>query len=327
MRKKQLITTFVLLVALVILSLLTRDKDTAGKMQVGDAVFTDVNPNDLTEIRLTRKAYKAETVLINDNGVWKVKNRYGVAADPALIRKYLGLVKDAKAVHVVNHTTEDLPLFQLDEKVGAVIAEFIHKDGKKARYFFGKSHFFSQKSSGRYLYVENKNSVILLDDALSYVSAQPSIWLKKYLPFHEEVASASLYSGTSIIWKTDRTHSQDPFRMAIPKASKKSPQEVKQLMMYVMQMRFMDITPAENDFEVDPKFKDLKLMFQTFDGKIYDLDFLALKGQVIRSRLKLVSSPTNTEFVSSVVNPELIKEELAEWHFLVPYAFFQIILK
>ena len=113
----------------------------------------------------------------------------------------------------------------------------------------------------------------------------------------------------------------------MPKASDKSQQQIQQLLSYVMQMRYMDIVPADNNFKVDAHLKKNDLVFQTFDGKIYNLNFLKLKGNQVRTRLSLVSSPTSTEFVKGVINADLIKEELAEWHFLVPVVFYENLFK
>ncbi|MCH2207657.1 MAG: DUF4340 domain-containing protein [Lentisphaerales bacterium] len=326
MRKKQFIVALVLLIVLVSVSLATRDKVNTGNFDVGDKVFEDLDIAKITKINLTKSAFKQEVLLEKKQEQWKVANRYDVTADPALIRKFLNLVNTAKAVHVVPHKEEDLPLFQLDEQLGVKV-ELVSGEKSKETFIFGKTHTFTEKSSGRYIYLVDKKAVVLLDSPLSYISSLPSIWLKKYLPFHEEVAAATLYSDSSIIWKTERLNSRDPFRMVLPKASEKTPQQVKQLMVYAMQLRFMDIVPADNNFQADPQLKKHNLVLQTFDGKIYNLNFLKLKGNEIRCSLKLISSPSKSEFVTSLVDAERIKDELSEWHFKVPFAFYEALFK
>ena len=326
MRKKQFISAIVLLILLAIISFLSRDEDLSGNFKVGDKVFQNLDPNSINKITVSQKTLKQETVLEKKDNEWLVSNRYEVTADPALIRQFTDLIKTAEAVHVVPFKPEDLPLFQLDENSGVKVD--IETEGNPVEtFYFGKNHSFSAQSSGRYIYLPESKAIVLLDKPLSYISALPSIWLKKYLPFHEEVAAATLYSDSNIVWKTERQNAQTPFRMVIPKASEKSPQQIKQLMIYTMQLRFMDIVPAENNFTPDPQLKKVNLILQTYDGKIYKLDFLKLVGNQVRCSLKLIANSTNNEFVKSFVNIDQLKEELSEWHFMVPLAFYEALYK
>lgn len=324
MRKKQFITAIILLVFLAIISFLSREKDLTGDFKVGNKVFAGVDPASISKITFSKKEYK--TILVKKGNEWVVSNRYEVTADPALIRQFLDLLNSAKAVHVVPHQVEDLPLFQLDDKLGLKV-DIETSAGSVKTFYFGKSHTFSAKSSGRYVYLPSSKAVILLDKPLLYISPLPRIWLKKYLPFHEDVAAATLYSDSNIIWKTERQNIQTPFRMVLPKASEKSPQEIKQLMSFVMQLRYMDIVPAENDFTPDSNLKKVSLGFQTYDGKIYSLDFLKLVGNQIRCSLKLIANSGQSEFVNNYVDTDLLKEELSEWHFMIPAAFYEVLLK
>ena len=87
MRKKQFTSALIILIILVIISILTSSSKSSSRFEVGAKVFGQVDISKVNKIKLTRKAYNAEVILEKKDLEWQVKNRYGVLADPALIRK------------------------------------------------------------------------------------------------------------------------------------------------------------------------------------------------------------------------------------------------
>ena len=323
MRKKQLILAFVFMVVLGLISWLTRDKDLSGTVKVGDLVFADVNSENMNRVILETPG-QAVTELILKDRRWLVKSRFNMDADPSLIRKLKTLILKAKAVHVVSHEEKDLKLFQLDKN--AVLMK-VFEEGKSEPqvYRFGKTHIFHQENSGRYIYLQNKQSVVLLAESLSFITGHASVWLKKYLPPLEQLASTSLFYEGSVLWKTDRNHPKAAFKLVIPKEVKQAAEKTKQLMYSSMQLRFMDITPALNDFEPDKEYANIKLYFSTFSGRRYELSFLKQdkKKNTLRCRLSIISSKTKTEFHKQYNSDAELVEELKEWHFIIPFRFYE----
>jgi hypothetical protein len=323
MRKKQLILAFVFMVVLGLISWLTRDKDVSGTVKVGDLVFADVKSEKMNRVILETPG-QAVTELILKDRRWLVKSRFNMDADPSLIRKLKTLILKAKAVHVVPHEEKDLKLFQLDK---SAILMKVFEEGKSEPqvYRFGKTHIFHQENSGRYIYLQNKQSVVLLAESLSFITGHASVWLKKYLPPLEQLASTSLFYEGSVLWKTDRNHPKAAFQLVIPKEVKDVAEKTKQLMYSSMQLRFMDITPALNDFEPDKEYAKIKLYFSTFSGRRYELSFLKKdkKTNTLRCRLSIISSKTKTEFHKQYNSDAELVEELKEWHFIIPFRFYE----
>ena len=327
MRKNQLISAIVILLVLAVLSMMTRDKEDAVDYQPGTNVFSSVDSDNLGKIVIENTGTKAKTELTNKDNKWVLKDKYSMDADPAIIRKLFAAVNSSKAIHVVKHTKEDLSLFQLDENNTIKVHFYPGGSDSPLTFRLGKGHSFKKESSGRYIYIEELKVLVLADSPLSFVTGQPNIWLKKFLPYHEQVAGVTFYSGTSILWKTERNSPTLGFSLPFPKNNNKSPQQINELMVYAMQMRFMDIIPATNDFTIDPDLKGMALYYSTFSGRTYKLAFLKKEGHLLRCSLQLIANKVKSSFVKEYGEEELLKEELLEWHYTVPYKFYEMLFK
>ena len=323
MRKKQLIAASVVLIVLVVLSLLSRDKKTTSNVSPGDIVFEGVKESELDRIVLNSTAAGAETEIINKDNRWLIKNRFNMDCDPSVMRKLFAAVKESKAIHVINHTKEDLKLFLLSEE-NTVKLDFYKKGSEKPVSFrLGKSHSFKQEHTGRYVYIPEKEALVLVDLPLAFVAGQPSVWLKKFLPYHEQVAGVTFYAGNNLLWKTERNGPAVGFSMPLPKSNNMTPQKINQLMFYAMQLRFMDIVPATNDFTVSKELQGMALYYSTFAGRTYKLSFLNREQNKLRCSIRLISNKVKTQFKKDYGSDEALKDELLEWHFTVPYKFYE----
>ena len=326
MRKKHLILALATMIILAVLSFLTREKDTTSGMKPGEKVFAGVKVDDIAKIELISTAAKASTVLIEKDNKWLIENKFNMDTDPAVIRKLLTALRDTQAIQVKKFKDEELKSYLLSEE-NTVKLKIFPKDSNEAFTFrLGKSHNF-QKSSGRYIYIENRKALVLVDVPLAFAAGQASVWLKKFLPHHEQVAGVTLYSGTSMLWKTERANNKLGFSLPLPNNNNKSPKEINQMMFYAMQMRFMDITPATNEFSADPSLNGMGLYFNTFSGRTYKLTFLSKEKNLLRCTIKLLVNKAKNSFNKDYGSDEQIREELSEWHFMVPYKFYEMLFK
>ena len=327
MRKKQLLVTLLIMVILAVASFLTRKVDKSTIMKPGDKVFAEVNVNNIERMEFESTAAKASTELISKDNKWVLKNKYNMDADPAVIRKLFLALKNSKAIHVNDYKEEELNLFLLSD-ANTVKAKFYTKGNSEPHVFrLGKSHSFKEEHTGRYVYIESKKALVLLDIPLAFIAGQSSVWLKKFLPYHEQVAGVTFYSGSNILWKTERISTKAGFTLPLPKNNNKSPQQINELMVYAMQMRFMDIVEPTNDFTVDLDLKDMAIYYSTFSGRTYKLNFLKKEGHLLRCSIKLISNKAKTSFAKDYGSEEQLKEALSEWHYTVPYKFYEMLFK
>lgn len=326
MRKKQLILASALMIILGLISIFTGIKGSASGMKPGDKVFEGFKIEDIEKIELTSTAAKAKTVLVKKENRWLIENRYNMDSDPSVVRKLFTAFNDSVAIHVNKFKEEELKNYQLSE--ANTVKLDIYKSGSKEPISFrlGKNHSFKE-NTGRYIYIESKKALVLVDVPLAYAAGQSSVWIKKFLPYHEQVAGVALYSGTDILWKTERNNPKLGFSLPLPKNNNKSPNEISQLMFYAMQMRFMDITPATNDFTADPGLREISLYYNTFSGRTYKLSFLSKENGLLRCSISLMVNKAKTSFTKDYGSDEQIREELAEWHFKVPYQFYEMLFK
>ena len=307
-------------------SLLTKKTDSSAGMKPGDKVFSGFNLDEVEKLEIVSTAAKAKTTLLKDGNKWIVENRFKMDSDPSVVRKLFSVINDSVAIHVNKFKEEELKNYLLSEDNTVKLNVYKKGSDKAISFRLGKIHKFKE-NTGRYIYIEDKKALVLVDTQLSFAAGQPSVWLRKFLPYHEQVAGVALYSGSTILWKTERANNKLGFSLPLPKNNNKAPKEINQLMFYAMQMRFMDLKPATNDFAVDPSLKGMALYFSTFSGRTYKLNFLAKEKNLLRCSVNLITNKAKTSFAKDYGSDELIREELAEWHFTVPYQFYEMLFK
>lgn len=327
MRKKQLIITLVIMLILAVATIFTKKSEHSANIKPGDKVFAGVDNSQIERMVFESTAVKAKTELVQSENRWLIKNKFNMPTDPAVIRKLFLAVKESKAIHVIKHKEEDLRLFLLAEENTTKASFYLKGQTEPIVFRMGKSHSFKQEHTGRYVYIEKLKALVLLDVPLAFLAGQPSVWLKKFLPYHEQVAGVAFYSGSNILWKTERTSPTLGFSLPLPKNNNKSPQKINELMVFAMQMRFMDIVEPTNVFNVDPDLKDMALYYSTFSGRTYKLSFLKKEGRLLRCSIKLISNKAKSSFTRDYGSEEQLKEELSEWHYTVPYQFYEMLFK
>lgn len=325
MRKKQLITALILMAVLGVISWMTRDKSTGSDVKVGDLVFNGIDVSKISRVHIVTPN-QSETEIYSKNKKWVLKERYDMDADPSVVRNLMTVLGKAKAIQVVPFKEEDLNLFLLD-KNATVMKVYQEGSDQPLTFKFGKFHQFSQQGQGRYVYIKEKDSVVLLSGRYDFVTGHQSVWLKKYLPYQEQVASVSLFYDGTILWKSQRQSSKSNFMMVQPKNSKLNKMQIKNLIESALYMRYMDITPAVNDFEPDKEYQKVNLVFQTFAGRAYELNFLKKDKNFVRCTLKLIDAKVKTDFIKEYGSVEALREEISEWHFLVPFLSYQNLFK
>ena len=192
---------------------------------------------------------------------------------------------------------------------------------------FGKFHQFSKQGQGRYIYIKDKESVVLLAGRFDFITGHQSVWLKKYLPYQEQVAGVTLLYDGSVLWRSQRSSTKSHFMMLEPKNSKMNKMQIQRLLESALYLRYMDITPAVNDFEPDKEYKKVNLVYQTFAGRVYQLNFLKQDKNFVRCTLKIIDAKVKTEFIKEYGSVDALREEISEWHFLVPLASYQNLFK
>jgi hypothetical protein len=325
MRKKPLIISLILMLLLGVLSWLSVGREPLARLKEGEQVFAAVQLNKLRRIHMKSAASGSESDLLKVGGQWQVSSRYNLEADPSLLRQLFVSLEESRALQVVKHREEDLSFFQLDAQTAVTLELFEDGLEEPHRYRFGKEHSFNGKHSGRYVYMEKEKSLVLLGSHMSYVAGEPSVWLRKYLPYHEQIGAVLLVKDEKALWKAGRNHAGESFRLLYPEDSGKTAEQLTQMINYVMQMRFMDIVEPLNNFTPDPEISTVRLSLQTFSGRIFTIKFLARQDNKVRCQLML-RSPGNASLAKNYQSDDELRELFSEWHFTVPYLFLQQLL-
>jgi hypothetical protein len=161
--------------------------------RLGQRVLPKLNVSDIAHIHI--KHGKDELNIVNKDGVWRVQERGGFPADPALISELTFKAREWKIVQSEPISEAQRPRVDVaapDAAEGAsTLLEFRDKDGKAlATLYLGKKHlgkpplqvkgFDKGQPDGRYILVgADPDTVVVVSDPMNNVEPAPEKWLAK----------------------------------------------------------------------------------------------------------------------------------------------------
>ena len=331
MRKKQLIIALLLMSVLAIVSWVNRDQDNKSTVKSGDKVFAAVDTETLNKIEITspwlkKAGREGEVILHKKDGRWYIKNRYDIDADPALMRKFYQRIENLVVLHPQPFREVDLPLFKLNEEAATTIKLYHDGEAEPKTFLFGDHIVLGGKNHGRFVYMPAEKAVVSVGEAVGELSdARSSYWLRKYLPFHEQVGLVTFYAEGSKMWSCGRHSGDDGFAVVYPKDAKKSSEQLNNVLKiaigylrdYTDVLLPADLKPAKN-------FTRAVLEFTTFSGRKYKVKFEELLDrQTVRCLILFNGVKNRTQFALDFGSDGDIKEFFQDWHFSIPSAVYE----
>lgn len=291
MNRKQFALLLFLLVVLGIGGLIvyTRQNDVshAGDPALGKKLLGDFPVNDITHITL--KQDTNELNLVKKDNLWRVHERDDYPANYSQISEALLKLRDIKVVQSEKVGASQLPRLALVPGQGtnaALVAEF--KDAKDKTIdtlLLGKKHM--QKSNrpspygdmgegwpdGRYVKVNNSDTVALISDALTTLEPKPEQWLNKDFFRVDKVRSLALTSPTPTnSWKLTRDSETAEWKLADAKTGEQlDSAKTGSLANSLSSPTFSDVAPAAKADQFGLNNKPTVLNLDTFDNFSYTL--------------------------------------------------------
>ena len=161
--------------------------------RLGQRVLPKLNVSDIAHIHIKHK--DAELNIVHQDGVWRVKERGGFPADPALISELTFKAREWKVLQSEPITDAQRPRVDVappDAKEGpATLLEFRDKEGKSlAALYLGKKHlgkpplqvkgFDKGQPDGRYILLgSDPKTLLVVGDPMNNVEPKPEKWIGK----------------------------------------------------------------------------------------------------------------------------------------------------
>jgi hypothetical protein len=223
MKRKQLFILLILVVALGAVGYILRRNDTiakGGSPAIGKKLFADLPINDVTQINL--KQATNELTLAKKDNLWRVRERNDYPAAFSEISGFLIKANEIKIIQVETVGASLLARFGLAPGQGTnspVIVDLRDKDGKLVKSFsLGKKHLkksdrpspFGEMGEegfpdGRYVKLNDSDSVALVSESFSNIEPKPEQWLNKDFFKVEKIRSVAVtFPVQTNSWKLTR---------------------------------------------------------------------------------------------------------------------------
>lgn len=161
--------------------------------RLGERLLPKLDVSQIAQIHIAHKNDKL--TLVNDEGVWRVQERGGFPADPALISELTFKAREWKVVQsepIGETQRARVDVAPPDAKEGAAtLLEFRDKEAKPlATLYLGKKHlgkpplqvkgFDKGQPDGRYLLVgADPKTLVVVSDPMNNVEPKPEKWIAK----------------------------------------------------------------------------------------------------------------------------------------------------
>ena len=207
----------------------------AGSAALGRKLLGEIEINNVAQLVI--KGDTNELNLVREDGLWRVKERYGYPANFNEISDTVLKLRDLKIVQTERVGESQLVRLSLAEGQGAngpTVVVLRDKDGVPMKtLWLGKKHM--KKSSrpspmpgmdddqgwpdGRYVKLGGSTEVALVSDPLANLEPRPEQWLNKDFLKVEKVKSIAVdFPEATNSWKVTRETEAGPWRLFEPKA-------------------------------------------------------------------------------------------------------------
>jgi hypothetical protein len=240
MKQKQLVILLILVVALGAVGYYLRQQEgfsKGGSPALGKKLFGELPINDVTQISI--KHGTDELTLAKKDNLWRVRERNEYPANFADISDFLIKAKDIKIAQLETVGPSHLDRFGLAPGQGSnapTIVDLRDKDAKLVKSFsLGKKHMKkSDRPSpfgdmgeegfpdGRYVKLNDSDSVALVSEPFSSIEPKPENWVNKDFFKVEKIRSiATTFPAQTNSWKVTRDTESGEWKLADAKKDEK----------------------------------------------------------------------------------------------------------
>ncbi len=235
MKQKQLLILLILVVVLGAIGYVLRRNQqstiaTGGSPALGKKLFGELPINDVTQISI--KQATNELNLAKKDNLWRVPERNDYPANYTDIHDFLIKAKDIKIVQVETVGASQLGRFALAPGQGTnspIIVDLRDKDGKLIKSFsLGKKHMkksdrpspFGEMGDegfpdGRYVKLNDSDSVALVSEPFTSLEPKPDQWLNKDFFKVEKIRSiTTTFPVQTNSWKVSRETESGEWKLA-----------------------------------------------------------------------------------------------------------------
>jgi hypothetical protein len=280
---------FILLVLVLVIGgigvvMFKRDSDAwrGPDARLGQKVLPELQVSDVAHVHIRHK--NEELNLVQDNGVWGVKERGGYPADPALVSELMFKARDWKIVQSESISDAQRPRVDTaapDAKEGAsTLLEFRGKDGQPlATLYLGKKHlgkpplqvkgFDKGQPDGRYLVVgAQPNTLLVVSYPMNNIEPKPEKWISKEFVKIDRVKRLELDSGVpAASYTLTREQESGDFVLAgIRPGEKTDFSAAISATNALYQLSFVDVAPDMKPADLQ---RPTRIEIDTFDGWHY----------------------------------------------------------
>ncbi len=294
MNRKQITILLITVVVLGAAGLVVYNKQNAGTKDadpsLGKKLLPNLPVNDVAHIAI--KQATNELNLVKKDDLWRVSERNGYPANYSEISDLLLKLRDLKIAQTEKVGVSQLARLSLVPGQGsnaAVVVDFKGQNEKQlATLSLGKKHMRkSNRSSpmgdmggfgdegwpdGRYVKVNNSDTVALISDALTTLEPKPEQWLNKDFFRVDKVRSLALTSPTPTnSWKLTRDTETAEWKLADAKTGEQlDSAKTGSLANSLSSPTFSDVAPAAKAEQFGLN-KPTVLNLDTFDNFSYTL--------------------------------------------------------
>lgn len=258
--------------------------------RLGQRVLPKLDVSQIGQIHI--KHGDDELTVVEQDGAWRVKERGGFPADPALISELTFKAREWKIAQSEPITEAQRPRVDVappDAKEGAsTLLEFRDKEGKPlATLYLGKKHlgkpplqvkgFDKGQPDGRYLIVaSDPETLLVVQDPMNNVEPKPEKWIAKDFAKVDRIKTLKVDSGDpATSYELSRSEEAGDWVLAGLSAERTNGSAAVSATNTLYTLSFVD---------VDPKLKPSQLKnpivvtAETFDGWTYRIQIAPKPG-------------------------------------------------
>lgn len=258
--------------------------------RLGQRVLPQLDVSQIAHIHIEHKG--EELNIVQEDGVWRVKERAGFPADPALISELTFKAREWKVVQSEPITEAQRPRVDVAapdaDKGASTLLEFRDKDGKVlATLYLGKKHlgkpplqvkgFDKGQPDGRYLLVgTNLDTLLVVGDPMNNVEPKPEKWISKEFAKVDRIRHLKVDSGDPAwSYELSREEEMGDWVLAGVSAQQTNPSAAVSATNALYSLSLVDIAPNMKPSELE---KATVVTAQTFDGWNYRMQIAPKPG-------------------------------------------------
>jgi hypothetical protein len=249
--------------------------------RLGERVLPKLDVSQIAQIHI---AHKNETLtLVNDDGVWRVRERGGFPADPALISELTFKAREWKIVQsepIGESQRARVDVAPPDAKEGAAtLLEFRDKEGKPlATLYLGKKHlgkpalqvkgFDKGQPDGRYLLVgSDPKTLVVVSDPMNNVEPKPEKWIAKDFAKLDRIKRLEVATGDpQTSYELTRKEEAADWVLSGVKPEQTNPSAAVSATNALYTLSFVDVAPGVKPEQLE---YPTRIRAETFDGWDY----------------------------------------------------------